>query len=286
VKISWVIEKRFSALIQDLNLFDEIIECDFKAWKKQGLKSFASIKSFITKLRSKNYDLALDFQANTKSGLILGFTKALEKRSYAFKDVAEWPNILFSSKKMRANYTYCYDFYDSLISDLIQTCERQILEIQRLDVVKIESYGKRTVLLGLSSAWKSKTLSFDQIKQLLAFLNQQEPTYFLITCEEKQIPHYKPLLQLFEAEILCFSRVSAYLPYFKKADLFVGVDSAFYHLAKILGIKTLGIFGPSNHLFYGSPDDIQGICPYGQTFIKRCPKLRTCPAPCIKKIKF
>ncbi len=64
-------------------------------------------------------------------------------------------------------------------------------------------------------------------------------------------------------------------------DLVISMDSLPLHLAAVAGTPTYSLFGPSLAQKYAPQGDkhhaLQGSCPYGTTFEKRCPKLRTCP---------
>jgi heptosyltransferase-1 len=72
-------------------------------------------------------------------------------------------------------------------------------------------------------------------------------------------------------------------------DLVVAMDSLPLHLAGTTKVKTFSVFGASlaskfkpagkKHL------TLQGHCPYGRVFEKRCPILRTCPTgACIRSL--
>jgi heptosyltransferase-1 len=67
----------------------------------------------------------------------------------------------------------------------------------------------------------------------------------------------------------------------QKCAMIISVDSFSLHLAATCNTKTFSIFGPSSSAKYApigfQHKSVQGSCPYGQTFDKRCKKLRTCP---------
>jgi heptosyltransferase-1 len=284
--ITWVVEKKFEAFLQDLQICDELIVCDFKTWKKKLFRSIYYFLDFRDLLRKKSFDLVLDFQGNIKSALILSQVRCKEKRGYKLKDVPEWPNIFFTTKKMEADSSNCTSFYDSLVQDLIHVKDEVYLKIKTANVSRLDVLGKKVVMMGFGSAWESKKLSLSQMQELLAKINLDQNPYFLIPCEAKEEALYQEILKKFDGEVLCFENIKEYFPYFMKIDQFIGVDSAFLHLAKLFGKKTLGLFGPSSKAFYGNLADIQGTCPYGKKFIKRCPLLRSCHAPCIKDLRF
>ena len=73
-------------------------------------------------------------------------------------------------------------------------------------------------------------------------------------------------------------------------DLICTVDSSALHLAATTNTPTYSFFGPSSSSIYkpvgDSHNSIQGPCPYGKTFAKRCPALRSCKTgACLKGLK-
>ncbi len=69
----------------------------------------------------------------------------------------------------------------------------------------------------------------------------------------------------------------------------VSVDTSGLHLAALAGVPTLAFFGPSSSQIYNplgvKHQSIQGKCPYGIHFQRRCPKLRVCSSgACLKSL--
>ena len=67
------------------------------------------------------------------------------------------------------------------------------------------------------------------------------------------------------------------------------MDSLPLHLAGTSGTATFSVFGASSAQKYKplgiAHQAVQGVCPYGKVFERRCPVLRTCPTGlCIKSI--
>jgi heptosyltransferase-1 len=72
-----------------------------------------------------------------------------------------------------------------------------------------------------------------------------------------------------------------------KMKLVIAMDSLPLHLAGTTSALTYSVFGASSAAKYNplgaEHRALQGTCPYGRTFAKRCPILRTCPTgACIK----
>lgn len=276
-KVSWVIEKRFSSILE-LFPIDDLIIVDFKKWKKEPFKSYLEIKSFIKKLRLKKYDFCIDFQANTKSGLLMAFVKAFFKIS--FLTPAEWPHRLFKAKRIAPSFLSCHSYYHSLIKDLVENIDYDLPIIEPSTDYK--DFNK-IIMLGLGSMWASKKLDISQIKALMKEASQNQEVYFIIPALESEKTLYETLFKEgYQGKVLIKKHLIDYLPDLKASDYFIGVDSAFLHLARLFKIPSKGYFGPSSASFYGQSGDEMGLCPYNITFIKRCPRLRSCKAPCMR----
>lgn len=275
-KITWVVEKKFQSVLKPFPI-DHLLCVNFKTWKKHPWRYWSDIKSFIKALRQTTYDCCIDFQANTKSGFILGLVKAKEKRS--FSKPAEWPHRLFSAMRIKPCFDDCIQYYHSLISDIVPDNNYDLPSIAS---AKDYPRDKHIIMLGLGSMWPSKKLDTSQIQALMKDLNQDKKAFFVIPALEIEKREYQDLLKGYEGKVISKEHLEDYITDLLAIDYFVGVDSALLHLARLFKIPSKAYFGPSNALFYGQIGDDMGLCPYNIHFIKRCPRLRFCPAPCMK----
>jgi heptosyltransferase-1 len=281
--ITWVVEKKCASLLEPIAQIDHLLVVDFKAWRRQPFYYFKQIRLFFKKLRQVHYDLALDFQANTKSALLLALCKADQKRCFAKNQVSECLHKLLKITRIGVDQDHYSTFYGDLIADIVGDIEGQVPTLKQERLVELPK-AQRVIMLGLSSMWPSKELSADQIGALIKTLNDRYCPYFLIPALDHEQASYARYLVGYEGRIVSEKHLLDYVPYLRKTDLFVGVDSAFLHLARVFKVPSKGYFGPSSAQFYGQQGDRQGLCPYGQTFIKRCSLLRKCPGPCLKTI--
>ena len=143
------------------------------------------------------------------------------------------------------------------------------------------------------SAWPNKQMTPEGLKELLQQLRKQRSCSFVFVWGTTQEQHYVQALQEQFADCsLVIKRLP--LPVLQNLmatmDLVVAMDSLPLHLAGTTQVPTLSIFGASSAAKY-KPEgpqhrSYQGPCPYGRTFEKRCPILRTCPTgACIRQLK-
>lgn len=274
--ITWVVEKKFQSILK-LFPIDHVLCVDFKSWKKAFWRFLPEIKSFIQVLRQTRYDCCIDFQANTKSGVILGLVKAKEKRS--FSKPAEWPHRLFFAKRIKPCFEDCIRYYHSLIQDIAFKNE---YDLPKITPSKQYPDDKKVIMLGLGSMWPSKKFNTLQMQALIKDLNSAHNVFFVIPALESEKLEYQQLLEGYEGRVIVKPHLEDYIIDLLACDYFVGVDSALLHLARLFKIPSKGYFGPSSAQFYGQKGDQMGLCPYQIQFVKRCPFLRSCQAPCMK----
>jgi len=290
--IDWIAEKPCIQLVSAHPEVSQAIEVNTKKWRKSPLskqtrQEFANFKSQLS-----TYDLIIDLQGNLKSGF-LGFQAKGEIRlGFARRSVPEWPNLLFTN--VRFNPTPRRNIRQDYLSIVLQFFQDK--EDYFPPSIKLQSSfdptpylsKKKNLLVCPSANWENKKLSH---KTLLLFLKQQTETQILLIHgseqEKKQVDSLaRELPNARVVPKLIFPDLQKLMD---SVDEILAMDSFPLHLAGTTSTPTLSIFGPSSAEKYrplGSQHrSIQGLCPYGITFEKRCPKLRTCKTgACIKDV--
>ena len=140
------------------------------------------------------------------------------------------------------------------------------------------------------SAWRNKQLTHETMKGFLSLLRDYLQCNFLFiwgSPEEKLLADQ--LQSDFVGGAIVVDKMS--LPMLQnlmaQSDLVVAMDSLPLHLAGTTNTPTFSVFGASSAMKYKPQGEthfaLQGECPYGRTFVKRCPVLRTCPTgACIR----
>lgn len=297
--IDWVVEKPFAELVEAHPKITNVLNVATKAWRRSFYKpsTVKEIRNFRRRLRQETYDVVFDLQGNVKSGIILSQVNSRQKVGFGKISVPEWPNILFTNNRfnpprggnIREDYlavvkNYFQDaspnkFYDVVLktSDLQKATVQSILQ----DVAC--EHGLKVVVCP-GSAWRNKQMKTETLLAFLSKVQQHLKCNFLFlwgSSEEKEIADQ--LHQQFMSHSVVIDRVS--LPMVQNlmmvVDLVIAMDSLPLHLAGTTATPSFSIFGPSLAQKY-KPMGLrnyafQGACPYGRTFVKRCPILRKCP---------
>lgn len=295
--IDWIVERPFSELLIAHPEIDRVIKVDTKKWRKTPFsrETAHAINLFRKELRLFRYKAAFDLQGNIKSGLLLSQARAKKKVGFGRKSVAEWPHLLFTNyrrdpprgKNIREDYLYLLQaFFDDFspveFKGVVLLGEKKILPVVK---------GKKIIVCP-GAFWTNKRLpEFLLLAHLKALLQKEEAFFFFVWGEEEEKKNCSRLSSHFPQNSCVLERLSlvALQGIMQQADLIIAMDSLPLHLAGTTSTPAWGFFGPSlgtKYLPLGKEKRaFQGKCPYGVTFDKRCPYLRTCEdAPCIRSL--
>lgn len=307
--IGWVVEKPFAELVKANPDVDKTYLIESKRWRK-GLFSrsvWREVRQFRRDLKDEPFDLVIDLQGNIKSALITATARSKRKVGFAVPYVAERPSILTTNERYlppaggNIRDDYLYLAHKAINGPLLKS--RDLPSVQ-LKMTEQQAQANRQFLQSLPSdvpykvmvfpgaAWKNKQLSESDLQGflqeterylgrgiLLAWGSADE--HALAKRLEEKLQHAKVMdrLALPQLQNLIGSM-----------QLVIAMDSLPLHLAATVQVPTYSFFGPSEAQKYAPQGDMhgvyQGACPYGVSFTRRCPKLRTCETGnCIRKIE-
>lgn len=298
VKVDWVVEKSFADIVRAHPLIDKVIEMDTKGWRKKIChpKTWQSIFQFRKDLKKDNYDVIFDLQGNTKSALPTFLAKSQNKVGFGLKTIHEWPNVLFTHHRFNPPLhlnvrdenlylaQYFFERYAPVKNEKIilkLNAEQQKLQDEFWS--KVKDFQGEKLLVCPGSAWKNKQLSYESLREFLTKVRENlNPLIFLAwgTAEEKELA--KKLQEIIPERTIVLDKFP--LPVLQslmcKMDYVFAMDSLPLHLAGISGTSTFSVFGASAAQKYKPlgvfHHSMQKDCPYGKTFERRCPALRSC----------
>ncbi len=300
-QIDWVVEQPFTELVQSHPDIDHVFSVKTRQWRKNmsTRQTWQEILTLRKELRSVSYDRVYDFQGNFKSGLITWMAKSPIKVGFGFSSVPEKPNALFTNKhfnppkgkNIRDDYLYLVDQSGDYH---VREVELQISsqEQQRIDqfLANPVFQGGKKIMVCPGSMWANKQLSKETLLAFLQKIDQSETSRFLFVWgsdAEKQT--VQELALSFPERCLIADKLplATLQNLMGRMDQVIAMDSLPLHLAGTTSTQVFGVFGASSANKYkpAGSSAFQGACPYGRTFEKRCPILRTCPTgSCIKDV--
>ena len=99
--IDWLVEESFAPLLDGHPLLRRVHRLATRSWRQQGMAT-AARESWrtIRQLRAEHYDVVLDLQGNSKSGLFTRLSGAPRRYGFARDSVREWPNLLATNMRV------------------------------------------------------------------------------------------------------------------------------------------------------------------------------------------
>lgn len=305
IEVHWVVENAFAELVRAHPLVDRVLTIDSKKWRQAPLskENRQQVGACRRALRETHYDLLFDFQGNVKSSFVVASARARKKVGFGWTTIPEWPAWLFTSYKInpqpgrniREDYLALAQGY---FKDSKPYTPRPIaLRLDSLQQQKLADLfaqlstqgfveGVQPALVCPAAAWPNKCLSEEGLMQVLRRIDQGPYWFIWGNPAERELALR---LSMYFPGSAVLERLS--LPLLQhvmaRCSLVVTMDSLPLHLCGTTQTPTLSFFGPSSAEKYRplgeQHSSIQGVCPYGVRFEKRCPQLRTCATGlCIK----
>lgn len=307
VEIDWVVERPFAELVRAHPFVSNVLTVETKKWRAHlaAKATWQEMRDFRKELRKNTYDMVLDLQGNCKSACVTASAKSPLKIGFGYATVPEWPNLLATHKRynpppganIREDYLY---LAQSAFEDFTPVHEKGIqLKIGQKEqgqlnpiLEKLDKVEGLKIMVCPGSNWANKQLSPETLRAFLQHLSKKRMVHFLFLWGHKAEKDVAEQLALsFTNHSTLVDKIS--LPALQNlmgfVDLVVAMDSLPLHLAETTATPTYSIFGPSAAHKYKPVGEhheaFQGGCPYGQKFIKRCDKLRTCKTgACMKTL--
>ncbi len=297
-QIDWMVESHLATVVDAHPLIHKSISIPLQKVKKAlfSLSAWKDLFHSIKSLRREKYRWVFDFQGNCKSGILTKLSKGETKVGFSFLSVREWPNILSTSVRFSVPRDMNIRLQNlSLIEQFFKGSNTQVdagvqFKIDSKDW--IDSISKKVLPLRVmvcpGSKWKNKQLKEETLAQ---FLQQIEAHFLLVWGSPEEREYCETIQRQCKNCHIMESRLEIpELQYLmNEMDLVIAVDSSALHLCGTTKTPSFSVFGPTSSAVFKPLNPrhfaFQGICPYGKTFAKQCPILRSCPSgACIRDL--
>ncbi len=303
--VDWVVEEKFADLVRAHPLVRRIIPINLKRdWPSR--EWLARQWQAARMLRQVRYDAVFDLQGNSKSGLWTLLARSKQKVGFSAPCVREWLNLLATRQRFGVSLN------DPIRRQYLQICQRYVGDDRPFEIgssvdLRIEPdaadtvqkiadrlpQSKPHVMVCPGARWINKQLSEETLIEFLQRIEGGMGCFFVFiwgSQSEKRLA--MALQERFPANGLVIDRLGlpAWQQLMRRMDLVLAVDSSALHLCATTNTPSFSIFGPTRSEVF-KPDGFrhfayQGSCPYGKTFVKQCPILRSCPTgACIHSLR-
>lgn len=259
IEVDWLVEEGFATLLEGHPLLNRVHRLGLKRWRRQGwLATLKGLQHTITDLRRENYDLVLDLQGNSKSGLFTLLSGAVGRYGFARDGVREWPNLLATNHKVPlvADSHHVSDRSLAVaraafpgegqapLAGPMHVSPQAAAAVQN-QLVAFEIDQQPLLVLQYGTTWTTKLWPLDSWQQLVATLcdeNGLRPV--LIWGNDSEHEACRAICQASKGRALVWPRgtLPELVALLHRADLVVGGDTGPIHIAAAVGTPTVSLF--------------------------------------------
>lgn len=273
--LTWVVDRRASAIIKESPAIDEIIELDTRAWQRDfsAGATISDIRAQLKNLRSVpalngsgTSEIAIDFQGLLKSGLVAFASRAKTRIGFETPELREPASKLLLTNQVRTTE------FGHVISKNLALAHAAITFAGRGPSQKTISVGEYEFPIAVSNedhrlvdsmldkqhlpfaiinpggGWTTKLLSTDRFAQLADWLWSDCGLSSLITFgpgEENLARAVADNSRSGSARPIA-STLKQFVALAKRATLFIGCDTGPLHIAAACGTPVVGLYGPTS----------------------------------------
>jgi heptosyltransferase I len=283
-RISWVVDRRASALIKESPVIDQLIEVDTRAWRHDIFRTSAirNVRSQLSQLRQASNgtgqaDIALDFQGLMKSGLVAFASRAKRRIGFETGDLREKASKLFLTEQAKTSHLmHVIDknlalaraaIPESVAKPTRHQTDPSAYEFPISVSAEDERYAEGTTeghsrfaIINPGGGWATKLWTPELYAALADWLWEESGVSSFVT--------YGPSEEALAQAVVSSARspsvrpIASTLKQFvaiaRRAALFVGGDTGPLHLAAASGTPIVGLYGPTSPIRNGpfNPRDI------------------------------
>jgi len=250
-KICWVVEKNGAEILKHLEGLNEIIIFDTLNWRKRpfSLTTVKELRESIKKIRGK-FDLAIDFQGTLKSSFITFISASKERIGFGKENLREPISSIFYTKRVEPIPENTHVIYKNL--KILETIgikkdspvfPKLILNTELPEGLKFN--GDRLIIINGGGGWETKIWLKGRWRELALKIKEldYEPLFLWGNKAEKERMEEESKGDI---PLTPFLNISQLIKLISLSRLVISGDTFPLHIADLLGIPSVGIYGPSN----------------------------------------
>jgi len=267
-KISWIVEEPSRVFLESQPEIDEVILFPRRRWT-QGMKSLTEtwrtigeMWKFLWELRERKFDVVLDFHGILKSGILSLLSGSPKRIGYDRRSTKEG-NFLFSNMKVKLPKEKISRFERNLAllqGVAVETKQlRWGLHIPPVDREYVASFFEATStamtrpLIAIHPGTSAKALFKrwipEQYAQLADQLNRELNATVLFTWGDGEREWVEGIRKEMRRPSLLGPRTDSLTQLgevYRHCDLYIGGDTGPMHVASLMGIPAVVIYGPTD----------------------------------------
>lgn len=266
--VDWIVEEAASGMIRGNDLIDDLIVVKKRGFLKEPFKTLAVIR----KLKSKNYDMVIDFQGLFKSAFWVLNSGA--KRKIGFDKGREFSHLTLTEKLPAYNKNiHAVDRYLTLVDYVLETknevhwpkvnfTEDELTNVERL--LKEGGIGsdEEFYVVNTQARWETKEWGSGKFVNVIKEIYFKHGMKAVLVGAKDDLEVVSDIANNVGAAAinLCGKTTLRELACLMSKSKFVlTVDSGPMHIAVAVGAKVISIFGPTSEKRtgpYGNLEDV------------------------------
>ena len=262
-RITWLVEENAHDIIKGHPCLDEIIVSRRKTWTKNlfrtstCLSTVVEILSFIKKLRSREYDLVLDFQGLFKSGVLTRLSGG--KRRVGYNKTRELSYLFLNERVPPYNPDHhAVERYLDLVRYLDDKVNEPkfLIPLHNKDMERVRGFlcdnkidnDVKIIAVCPGSRWETKLWHqerfgslcdkiIDKFDAMILFIGDRNDQSMIDAITSKMRRHALNTAGMFNLKELAFLLGSV--------DLMITTDTGPMHIASAMETPVVAIFGPT-----------------------------------------
>ena len=273
--ITWVIEEAASDLIQDHPALDCVLILRRKSWVrslsagKDFGRVFREARDFRKALRSRSYDLVIDFHGLLKSAVIVWLSGG--KRKIGYDSMQELSGLFLNEKIPEDMEKHAVDRYLDFVRYLgaPEPTHEFFIAIQPENVKKVSSLlqengirdPEKFIAVSPTALWKTKLWDDQKFALLCDQVISELKIKIVLTGarNDSVIRRIKSLMKLEAVDLSGKTSLRDLAWLYKKAALLITTDSGPMHLAAAVGTPVIALFGPTSPARTGPYNQIDQV---------------------------
>lgn len=248
LRISWIVGDIFAPIVRACDAVDQVYMFE----RKGGAKGFLKL---MREVRKRKFDYAFDFQGLLRTGLMISRVHA--KVKVGRSDAREWSGVFYNRKVPlppdgRRSHA---------VEILLQFCPvlgakpelRGTLKFRRVDALNLsfaEGRGGAKPFLMFPDSRRAEKC-WGGFKQLTEMILRENRARKVIWAGNNRVPDRNAYPAEQFLNLTANTSLVSLPALIKRADWVITNDSGPMHLAAALGVRTLGIFGPTDPRLFG-----------------------------------
>ncbi len=246
-RVSWIVQDIFAPLVRSSSVVDQIYV----------FRRFGGVSGFLTlmrEVRQREFDVVIDMQGLLRSGLMLKWTRA--RRKMGRTDAREGANFFYPEKSplpAGGRHSHAMDillqFCPLLEAKLELAGPLQFRAMEQLNLSFMQPLrGLRPILMFPDS--RRESTKWNGFAKLTTQIIREQGRK-VVWAGSHYLPCRESLPDGAFVNLTGNTSLASLTSLINQADWVISNDSGAMHLATALGVKTIGIFGPTDPQRYG-----------------------------------